>query len=160
MTGSKMSSSEENTKIDLLDLAEVVERKIKSAECPKTNAEGADNGVLAFFKYVVFPIREKVKIDNGLEFTNAADLITAFNEGKLTEDQLKTNLTRFLNEILGKVQSDSESAEVKEILSKAYAAEALDEKDDAPSEKIPELDADGKRFLEKLRGDLEVCLAF
>lgn len=156
LTGTKMSSSEANTKIDLLDSAEDVKRKIESAECPKTNEEGADNGVLAFFKFVVFPIRDTVQIDENLKFNNAHDLIAAFNNDQVTEQQLKASLTNFLNDILGKVQSDSESAEVQEILKKAYEAEAIGDKGDFEEEKNVELDAEGKAFLEKLRGETEV----
>jgi tyrosyl-tRNA synthetase len=157
LTGTKMSSSEENTKIDLLDTPDVIEQKIKSADCPKT-ADGTDNGVIAFFKYVVFPIRESVVFSNGLKFDNVSDLIAAFNDDRVSEEQLKTMLTGFLNEVLGKVQSDSESAEVREILSKAYAAEASSDSVEMPKEKIPELDDDGKALLNKLRGDLEVSV--
>jgi len=156
LTGSKMSSSEENTKIDLLDPPEVVERKIKSANCPKITKEGEENGVIAFFKYVVFPTREVVKIGSNMEFTNSDDLATAFNEDRVTEEQLKTSLTNFLNEILNKVQSSSETDEVKEILAKAYAAEAIDETSDLPKEVAPQLDEDGKKFLDQLRQDCEV----
>lgn len=155
LIGSKMSSSEENTKIDLLDSPEVVERKVGSANCSKTGEDGVDSGVLAFFKYVVFPIRGSVQV-GGTEFGAPNELITAFNEDRITEDQLKSSLAQFLNSILGKIQSDSESAEVKEILAKAYAAEALDDQP-APKEPVPELDADGKKLLDELRGDLEVA---
>ncbi|KAI6174963.1 Tyrosine--tRNA ligase [Aphelenchoides bicaudatus] len=154
LIGSKMSSSEENTKIDLLDSPEVVERKVQSANCSKTGEDGVDSGVLAFFKHVVFPIRGSVKVGD-VEFSAPADLISAFNEDKVTEDQLKTSLAQFLNNILGKIQSDSESAEVKEILAKAYAAEALDNVP-VPEESVPELDADGKKLLESLSGGLEL----
>jgi hypothetical protein len=95
---------------------------------------------------------------NGLKFDNVSDLIAAFNDDRVSEEQLKTMLTGFLNEVLGKVQSDSESAEVREILSKAYAAEASSDSVEMPKEKIPELDDDGKALLNKLRGDLEVSV--
>ena len=62
LQGAKMSSSEEKSKIDLLDSAETVKNKINSAHCP-ISAE--DNGVLAFLKYVIFVN----KIDNKQELT-------------------------------------------------------------------------------------------
>jgi tyrosyl-tRNA synthetase len=54
-----MLSSEENTKIDLLDLSTTVNAKIDTAFCPKTGT-GEENGILAFYKYVVFPILGQV----------------------------------------------------------------------------------------------------
>ena len=49
-----MSSSEEDSKIDLLDSAAQVKKKLKKAFCEPGNI--AENGVLAFVKYVIFPL--------------------------------------------------------------------------------------------------------
>ena len=54
LTGAKMSSSEEESKIDLLDAAASVKKKMKKAVCEPGNIK--DNGVLAFLKYVIFPL--------------------------------------------------------------------------------------------------------
>jgi len=54
LAGGKMSSSEVDSKIDLLDKPEEVKKKIKRAFCEPGNIE--DNGVLAFVKHVLFPI--------------------------------------------------------------------------------------------------------
>lgn len=54
LTGGKMSSSEEDSKIDLLDSAAQVKKKLKKAFCEPGNVE--DNGVLAFCKSVLFPL--------------------------------------------------------------------------------------------------------
>lgn len=51
LQGAKMSSSEEKSKIDLLDSAEAVKQKVQNANCP---IAVEDNGVLAFLKYVIF----------------------------------------------------------------------------------------------------------
>jgi len=51
-----MSSSEENSKIDLLDSAQVLDRKLSLALCQPGEVEG--NGLLAFIKHVVFPIAD------------------------------------------------------------------------------------------------------
>ncbi|KAF6774543.1 hypothetical protein AHF37_07422 [Paragonimus kellicotti] len=56
LTGAKMSSSELDSKIDLLDSVELVQHKLTGAVCaPGVSAEHG-NGVLAFLKYVVFPL--------------------------------------------------------------------------------------------------------
>lgn len=49
-----MSSSEEDSKIDLLDNAAAVKKKLKKAFCEPGNI--TDNGVLAFSKHVIFPL--------------------------------------------------------------------------------------------------------
>jgi tyrosyl-tRNA synthetase len=52
LAGGKMSSSEEDSKIDLLDTPAAVKKKLKKAFCEPGNV--ADNGVLAFVKHVLF----------------------------------------------------------------------------------------------------------
>lgn len=49
-----MSSSEEDSKIDLLDTPANVKKKLKKAFCEPGNVE--DNGVLAFAKHVIFSV--------------------------------------------------------------------------------------------------------
>jgi tyrosyl-tRNA synthetase len=49
---SKMSSSEPDSKIDLLDGPEVVEKKLRKAVCKPAVVEG--NGVVAFIEHVIF----------------------------------------------------------------------------------------------------------
>jgi len=54
LSGTKMSSSEADSKIDLLDDAKTVQKKLKKAFCEPGNIE--NNGVLAFVKSVLFPL--------------------------------------------------------------------------------------------------------
>lgn len=54
-------SSEEDSKIDLLDSPDIVSRKIMSASCPRV---AVDNGVLSFIHYVLMPIAHKVNLNN------------------------------------------------------------------------------------------------
>jgi tyrosyl-tRNA synthetase len=64
LAGGKMSSSDPNSKIDLLDGPDAVKRKIKAAFCEEGTVEG--NGVLAFVEAVVIPIsqlRNQQRID-------------------------------------------------------------------------------------------------
>jgi len=49
-----MSSSEEESKIDLLDSKSQVKKKLSKAFCEEGNV--ISNGVLAFAKHVVFPL--------------------------------------------------------------------------------------------------------
>lgn len=52
-----MSSSVEDSKIDLLDTKDQVKKKLKKAFCEPGNIE--TNGVLAFCKSVIFPLLKK-----------------------------------------------------------------------------------------------------
>jgi tyrosyl-tRNA synthetase len=54
LQGGKMSASEANSKIDFLDSAKDISKKINSAEAVEGKAEG--NGLLAFAEAVLFPI--------------------------------------------------------------------------------------------------------
>jgi len=49
-----MSSSEEESKIDLLDSKAQVKKKLGKAFCEEGNV--SNNGVLAFAKHVLFPL--------------------------------------------------------------------------------------------------------
>ncbi|CAI4211937.1 unnamed protein product [Parascedosporium putredinis] len=53
LQGGKMSASDPNSKIDLLDAADVVAKKIKKAEAAPLVVEG--NGILAFVEFVLLP---------------------------------------------------------------------------------------------------------
>lgn len=55
-----MSSSDPNSKIDLLDTPDVIRKKLKAAFCEEGNIE--ENGVLAFVGAVLIPI-SKLRID-------------------------------------------------------------------------------------------------
>lgn len=56
LTGAKMSSSEVDSKIDLLDSRDSVQRKLALALCPPNMTAEQGNGLLAFLKYVALPL--------------------------------------------------------------------------------------------------------
>ena len=64
LEGGKMSASEPDSKIDFLDDAKTVERKIKKAVCAPRDIS-PDNGVLNFVKHVLLPIS---RLRGGTEF--------------------------------------------------------------------------------------------
>lgn len=55
-----MSSSEEDSKIDLLDTPAALKKKIKNAFCEPGNTE--NNGILSFIKHVLLPLSKDGKI--------------------------------------------------------------------------------------------------
>ena len=54
LAGGKMSSSDPDSKIDVLDSVDVVRRKLKKAHAAPKQVEG--NGVISFVEYVLLPI--------------------------------------------------------------------------------------------------------
>lgn len=66
LTGSKMSASEEKSKIDLLDSSKDIEKKVNSAFCKE--GEVKDNGVLVFVEHFIFPYFGKLQIERNKKF--------------------------------------------------------------------------------------------
>ena len=66
LTGAKMSSSDEKTKVDFLDNEKTIRDKINKADCV---AGDPNNGLMALLKYVIMTI----KLDNKEEFVIKRD---------------------------------------------------------------------------------------
>ena len=129
--GGKMSSSEEDSKIDLLDTADVVTKKIKKAVAvPKVVEE---NGLLAFIEYVLLPAagllhgKPKFTVErerDGLEplvYENIAKIHDDYRNDVLTPQLVKPAITKALNELLEPIRRGfEESPEWQEIAIKAY----------------------------------------
>jgi len=89
--GSKMSASDPDSKIDLLDPPEAVQKKLRKAEAAPREPEG--NGVVALFESVMLPISElqngqpgiTVEVDGGekLTFTTSAEIREAYKADKV-----------------------------------------------------------------------------
>ena len=127
LTGSKMSSSEEDSKIDLLDSAAAVKKKLKKAFCEPGNI--ADNGVLSFCKFVIFPVAlkgEKFKIERpeahggNVEFDNFESLEAAFGKEEIHPGDLKSSVETYLNRLMDPVRKIFESPELKKLTERAY----------------------------------------
>lgn len=118
LTGTKMSSSEEDSKIDVLDDPVKVMNKIKGAACSR---DQPDNGVLSFYNFVLFPIvsPHAIKISNQ-EFFDFLSLKSAYLDGKLDEDALKEYLGEFLGDLLEKVRTRCDTDEVANAKQKGY----------------------------------------
>ncbi|KXS22438.1 Nucleotidylyl transferase [Gonapodya prolifera JEL478] len=131
LTGSKMSSSEPDSKIDLLDSAEDIERKVRKSFCEEGNI--VDNPVLGFVKNVLLPlsslkhggegrfvVRRPEKFGGDLVFTNAADLESTFAEKKLHPLDLKKGVSDALNELIEPIRAKFSSPELQELINLAY----------------------------------------
>ncbi len=104
LQGAKMSSSDLDSKIDLLDPPAALKKKLKKAFCEPGNI--ADNGILSFCKYVIFPVvlkNEKFKVERKPEFGGDAEyagfeeLEAAFAKEEVHPGDLKSAVEIYLN---------------------------------------------------------------
>ncbi len=125
LKGSKMSSSEEGSKIDLLDDEETVKKKINGAHCP---VAVEDNGVLAFVKHVIavskqdkgeqLTINRPEKWGGNLTYSDYESLEKDFLENKLHPQDLKTMVAEEVNAFLEPVRKKMHGKE--QILGEAF----------------------------------------
>jgi len=110
--GEKMSSSEEKSKIDLLDPPEAVKKKITGAFCPAGKTE--NNGVLAFMRYVIMVLKEDRKEEflverpdkfgGNVSYRDYHALERDFVSGKLHPQDLKNAMAKEVNRMLDPVR--------------------------------------------------------
>lgn len=87
-----MSSSEEDSKIDLLDPPDVVKRKLKKAFCAPGDVE--TNGVLAFAKHVIFPLFGKLDIKR--KEANGGDI--TYNDYQKLHDDFQSEVSNIFSQ--------------------------------------------------------------
>ncbi|XP_034947749.1 tyrosine--tRNA ligase, cytoplasmic [Chelonus insularis] len=128
LAGAKMSSSEEDSKIDLLDNASAVKKKLKKAFCEPGNI--VDNGILAFSKHVIFPLMkadEKYLVPRPAEFggdiyfEKYEDLEASFAKEEIHPGDLKAAVEYYINRLLDPIRKEFESdSNLKSLSNKAY----------------------------------------
>lgn len=124
LMGKKMSASDVKSKVDLLDDDKTVIEKVKNAYCEEGVVE--ENGVLAFIKYVLFPLKEErkeqflverpVKFGGKMSFSSYAELEKAYIEKKLHPLDLKMAVAREINVLLMPFRKP----ELKKLAEEAY----------------------------------------
>ncbi|KAL8342598.1 hypothetical protein RB598_004125 [Gaeumannomyces tritici] len=131
LQGTKMSSSDPDSKIDLLDSAEAVTKKLRKAESVPKVPEG--NGILAFVEFVLLPA-SKLKLGHpefrvererdGLEplvYDNIEKIRQDYREDVLSPQLLKPAVTKGLLELMAPIQAEFQaSKEWQEVTEKAY----------------------------------------
>ncbi|ESO10885.1 hypothetical protein HELRODRAFT_97098 [Helobdella robusta] len=128
LTGTKMSSSEEDSKIDLLDSSASLKKKLKKAFCEPGNIE--NNGILAFTKSVLFPLNsgkdfviERPESFGGtLTFKDYDSLETAFAKQEVHPGDLKGAIEKYLNVLLEPIRKDFTTPENIKLIQQAYPA--------------------------------------
>lgn len=119
-----MSSSEEESKIDLLDSKEDVKKKLKKAFCEPGNIQ--NNGVLSFVKYVLFPLRGEFCIKRDPKwggdkvYTGFEEVEKDFAEELIHPGDLKASVEVALNQLLDPIRKKFESPELRKLTNSAY----------------------------------------
>uniref|UniRef100_A0A452TS29 Tyrosine--tRNA ligase n=1 Tax=Ursus maritimus TaxID=29073 RepID=A0A452TS29_URSMA len=135
LTGSKMSSSEEESKIDLLDRKEDVKKKLKKAFCEPGNVE--NNGVLSFIKHVLFPLKSEFVIlrdekwGGNKTYTAYLDLEKDFADEVVHPGDLKNSVEVALNKLLDPIREKFNTPSPSKPVAKGPA------KNSEPEEVIP-----------------------
>lgn len=114
LNSEKMSSSDESSKIDLMDSKESIERKMKKSFCEEGNK---DNGLMRLFSWIIFPVFQAKGLD--IEISDRDGNATVFKEYKVFEDafvrkeihpaDLKNNAARLIEIIVKPIREDMES---------------------------------------------------
>lgn len=114
--GGKMSASDPNSKIDIIEDPKVVKKKIGSAFCAPGDVE---NGLIAFLENVVQPIQElksgvagdfeffidrPEKYGGPIHYKSLDDLKADFAAEKLSPVDLKAGVTDRINELLAPIR--------------------------------------------------------
>ncbi|XP_059900216.1 tyrosine--tRNA ligase, cytoplasmic isoform X1 [Gadus macrocephalus] len=124
LTGTKMSSSEEDSKIDLLDKKEDVKKKLKKAFCEPGNIE--NNGLLSFVKHVLFPLHGEFSVKRDPKwggdkvYTAFEDVEKDFAEELVHPGDLKASMEVALNKLLDPIRKKFETPELRKLANTAY----------------------------------------
>ncbi|MDD9952863.1 MAG: tyrosine--tRNA ligase [Candidatus Woesearchaeota archaeon] len=126
LIGEKMSASDPNSKIDLLDDAATVKKKLKKAYCPEGIVEG--NGVLAFLRHVFFVMKSDAgeefvierpeKFGGNVSFASYDELERAFVDKKIHPMDVKNALAKEITKLLDVVQAELKGKEA--LVAEAY----------------------------------------
>lgn len=113
LVGEKMSSSDEKSKIDLVDDYETVKKKIINAECAPGDP---NNGIMALLKYIIMPLKQdnkkkliikrEEKFGGEISYEDYENIEKDFVDKSLHPLDLKNALVEELWDILKPIQKE------------------------------------------------------
>ncbi|KAJ3026920.1 UNVERIFIED_CONTAM: hypothetical protein HDU68_004844 [Siphonaria sp. JEL0065] len=129
LSGSKMSSSEPDSKIDLLDDEKSIRKKLAKAFCEEGNVD--DNPILSFLKIVIFPlmslkgentfhVERPEKYGGNVDYVGFEAVLEAFKEKSLKPADLKSGAADALNSLLAPIRKVFEDPALIELTNQAY----------------------------------------
>ena len=124
----KMSSSNNDTKIDLLDEPNIIKAKINKVYCLPNDDE--DNSLMPLLEKIIFPVlfrknikyivKRKEKFGGNLEYDNFQHLKNDYHIGILHPADLKPSVMEYINMILNPIKIMFNKLKLNECLVKAY----------------------------------------
>jgi len=124
----KMSKSDPDTAIFMLDSPADIKRKINKAYCPPKQIE--DNPILEYCKFILFErienflIERPEKYGGNVEYKSYEELEKDFQNGKLNPPDLKPAVIKYLNELLDPIRNhfdrDEKAKELASYVQKQY----------------------------------------
>jgi tyrosyl-tRNA synthetase len=132
LTGDKMSSSDRNSKIDLLESTATLKEKVGSAFCEPGNIE--KNGVLSFLKMVLFPlskdgkfvVKRLEKYGGDVIYNSYEEVEEAFKNKQLYPADLKDGVAAVLDAMLEPIRKKFQTPELQQLIRDAYPVEAAE----------------------------------
>ena len=131
LAGGKMSASDPDSKIDILDTADAVKKKLRKAYAAAGEIEG--NGIISFVEYVLLPLTALQREDGQghfvierndgepLVYTDINTLKEDYKADRLTPQLLKAGASAALVDLLAPIQKEFQaSSEWQDIEKKAY----------------------------------------
>ncbi len=103
----KMSKSDPDSAVFMLDSPDDIKRKINKAYCPPKQV--AENPVLEYCKYIIFELVDVFKVERpekyggNIEYYSYKALEKDYGEGKLNPPDLKPAVIKYLNKFLAPV---------------------------------------------------------
>ncbi|KAH9278072.1 Tyrosine--tRNA ligase, cytoplasmic [Echinococcus granulosus] len=130
LTGDKMSASEAASKIDLLESSASVHAKLATAACPPGQRAAEGNGVLAFIKFVIFPLVNLAASGSGVKvgethFATFEELEDAYVAGVagVSPETLRACIFDHLDPRIEVVRQRFTEPRFSKLLSDAYPAD-------------------------------------
>jgi tyrosyl-tRNA synthetase len=126
LVGKKMSASDPNSKIDILDDEKTVMKKVNKADCVEGDA---DNGLMVFLKYIImvikgdkkekFIVERDKKFGGDVSYGNYDSILKDFVSKKLHPMDLKIAIAKEINLLLAKI----DKKKLEKLAEKAYKDE-------------------------------------
>lgn len=114
LNSDKMSSSDELSKIDLIDIEKMIKKKINKCFCEEGNPE---TGILTLFKFILMKHFETVTVNNK-EYSDFETLSGDFSSKLIHPGDLKEACVLYINRMISPVRE--EMMKETEMIEKAY----------------------------------------
>ncbi len=123
----KMSSSDPNSNIDILDNDKTISKKIGKCYCLDRETE---NTLFPLLDMILFPVLAKLKLSFDIDrpekyggilsYSSFEVLKRDFEEGKLVSADLKSGISSNIIKIISQIRNEFESEDNKQLLHEAY----------------------------------------